>query len=135
MADEMYHTHSSRAKRNLPLSHGDWSSTTAHRLDQQQAGDMIYATATTGALSRLGIGTAGQFLTVNSSGLPEWSSTVSSDRIFEDNIDIELGTGSDTLWMIRRNHCISLIRAQWQPTGTYRQTRTQHSIFIATPRL
>jgi len=97
MADEMYHTHSSRAKRNLPLSHGDWSSTTAHRLDQQQAGDMIYATATTGALSRLGIGTAGQFLTVNSSGLPEWSSTVSSDRIFEDNIDIELGTGSDTL--------------------------------------
>jgi hypothetical protein len=97
MAKEVYHKHSSNVERNKPLTHSEWSSTTAHRVDGGATGDMIYLESSTGGFVGLGIGTSGQFLTVSSSGLPEWSSTITTDRIFEDDIDIELGTGSDAI--------------------------------------
>jgi hypothetical protein len=97
MAKEVYHKHSSNVERNKPLTHSEWSSTTAHRVDGGETGDMIYLESSTGGFVGLGIGTSGQFLTVSSSGLPEWSSTITTDRIFEDDIDIELGTGSDAI--------------------------------------
>jgi hypothetical protein len=97
MAKELYHKHSKNVARNKPMTHAEWSSTTAHRIDGAVAGDLIYMESSTGGFVGLGIGTSGQFLTVSSSGLPEWSSTITTDRIFEDDIDIELGTGSDAL--------------------------------------
>jgi len=97
MAKEVYHKHSSNVQRNKPLSHSEWSSTTAHRIDSQAKGDILYALTNTDGLVGLGIGSSGQFLTVSSSGLPEWSSTITTDRIYEDDIDIELGTGSDAI--------------------------------------
>jgi len=54
------------------LSQTEYESTTGHVLDSQAAGDIIYASSTS-QLSRLGIGTAGKVLAVNSgASAPEY---------------------------------------------------------------
>ena len=58
------------------LSQAEWEGVGTHVLDSQAAGDIIYASSTS-QLSRLGIGTAGKILQVNSgASAPEWTATV-----------------------------------------------------------
>ena len=58
------------------LTQSEYESTSSHILDSQAAGDIIYASSTS-QLSRLGIGTAGKILQVNSgASAPEWTATV-----------------------------------------------------------
>ena len=58
------------------LTQAEYESTASHVLDSQAAGDIIYASSTS-QLSRLGIGTAGKILQVNSgASAPEWTATV-----------------------------------------------------------
>jgi len=71
MADEFKH-----ASAGSQLSQSEYESTTGHVLDSQAAGDIIYASSTT-QLSRLGIGTAGKVLAVNSgASAPEWTAAI-----------------------------------------------------------
>ena len=71
MANEFKH-----ASVGTELTQAEYESTTSHVLDSQAAGDIIYASSTT-QLSRLGIGTAGKILQVNSgASAPEWTATV-----------------------------------------------------------
>ena len=67
MANEFKH-----ASAGSQLSQAEYESITGHVLDSQAAGDIIYASSTT-QLSRLGIGTAGKVLAVNSgASAPEY---------------------------------------------------------------
>lgn len=52
------------------LSQAEWESTAGHVLNSQATGDLIYASSDS-QLTRLGIGSTGQVLTV-SGGLPAW---------------------------------------------------------------
>ena len=71
MANEFKH-----ASVGTELTQAEYESTTSHVLDSQAAGDIIYASSTS-QLSRLGIGTAGKILQVNSgASAPEWTATV-----------------------------------------------------------
>ena len=71
MANELKH-----ASVGSQLSQTEYESITGHTLDSQAAGDIIYASSTT-QLSRLGIGTAGKVLMVNSgASAPEWSAAL-----------------------------------------------------------
>jgi len=70
MANELRHKDVGTA-----LSKSEWEGVTGHILNNQAAGDVIYASSTT-QLSRLGIGAAKQILAVNSAGTaPEWTSS------------------------------------------------------------
>ena len=70
MANELRH-----ADVGTALSKSEWEAVGTHVLNSQAAGDVIYASSTS-QLSRLGIGSANQFLTVNSgASAPEWTSS------------------------------------------------------------
>ena len=70
MANELRH-----ADVGTALSKSEWEAVGTHVLNSQAAGDVIYASSTS-QLSRLGIGSANQFLTVNSGATaPEWTSS------------------------------------------------------------
>jgi hypothetical protein len=58
------------------LSQAEWESTAGHVLNSQATGDTIYASSSS-QLTRLGIGSTGQVLTV-SGGLPAWAGQVAS---------------------------------------------------------
>ena len=58
------------------LSQAEWESTAGHVLNSQATGDVIYASSAS-QLTRLGIGSAGQALTVFSS-LPAWRASATS---------------------------------------------------------
>ena len=71
MANELKHV-----SVGTELTQSEYESTSSHILDSQAAGDIIYASSTS-QLSRLGIGTAGKILQVNSgASAPEWTATV-----------------------------------------------------------
>ena len=71
MANEFKH-----ASVGTELTQAEYEGTSAHVLDSQAAGDIIYASSTT-QLSRLGIGTAGKILQVNSgASAPEWTAAL-----------------------------------------------------------
>tara|TARA_R100001082_G_C4365882_1_gene161921 strand:- start:961 stop:3012 length:2052 start_codon:yes stop_codon:yes gene_type:complete len=58
------------------LTQTEWEAVGGHVFDSQAAGDTVYASSTT-QLSRLGIGTAGKVLMVNSgASAPEWSAAL-----------------------------------------------------------
>ena len=58
------------------LTQAEYEGTASHVLDSQAAGDIIYASSTS-QLSRLGIGTAGKVLHVNSgASAPEWTAAL-----------------------------------------------------------
>ena len=71
MADEFKHV-----SVGTDLSQAEWESTAGHVLNSQATGDVIYASSSS-QLTRLGIGSTGQVLTV-SGGLPAWAGQVSS---------------------------------------------------------
>ncbi len=71
MANEFKH-----ASVGTELTQAEYEGTASHVLDSQAAGDIIYASSTT-QLSRLGIGTAGKVLHVNSgASAPEWTAAL-----------------------------------------------------------
>ena len=71
MANEFKH-----ASVGTELTQAEYEGTASHVLDSQAAGDIIYASSTT-QLSRLGIGTAGKVLQVNSgASAPEWTAAL-----------------------------------------------------------
>jgi len=71
MANEFKH-----ASVGTELTQAEYEGTSAHVLDSQAAGDIIYASSTS-QLSRLGIGTAGKVLHVNSgASAPEWTAAL-----------------------------------------------------------
>ena len=58
------------------LTQAEWEAVGGHVLDSQAAGDIIYASSTS-QLSRLGVGTAGKVLMVNSgASAPEWAAAI-----------------------------------------------------------
>ena len=58
------------------MTQGEYEAVGGHVLDSQAAGDLVYASSTT-QLSRLGIGTAGKVLAVNSGATaPEWAAAI-----------------------------------------------------------
>ena len=70
MANELRH-----ADVGTALSKAEWEGVSAHIFNSQAAGDIPYASSTS-QLSRLGIGSAKQILSVNSAGTaPEWVSS------------------------------------------------------------
>ena len=70
MANELRH-----ADVGTALSKSEWEAVGTHILNSQAAGDVIYASSTS-QLTRLGIGSANQFLAVNSGATaPEWTSS------------------------------------------------------------
>ena len=70
MANELRH-----ADVGTALSKSEWEATGGHIFNSQAAGDIMYASSTS-QLSRLGIGSAGQILQVNSGATaPEWTSS------------------------------------------------------------
>ena len=71
MANEFKH-----ASVGTELTQAEYEGTASHVLDSQAAGDIIYASSTS-QLSRLGIGTAGKVLQVNSgASAPEWTAAL-----------------------------------------------------------
>ena len=71
MANEFKH-----ASVGTELTQAEYEGTSAHVLDSQAAGDIIYASSTS-QLSRLGIGTEGKVLHVNSgASAPEWTAAL-----------------------------------------------------------
>ena len=72
---------------------------TGHILDSQATGDIIYASSSS-VLSRLGVGTNGDLLNLGS-GLPAWTSAISTAKTFADNILLGLGTGADGVLLNR----------------------------------
>jgi len=71
MANEFKH-----ASVGTELTQAEYEGTASHVLDSQAAGDIIYASSTS-QLSRLGIGTAGKILQVNSgASAPEWTAAL-----------------------------------------------------------
>ena len=70
MANELRH-----ADVGTALSKSEWEATGGHIFNSQAAGDIMYASSTS-QLTRLGIGSAGQILQVNSGATaPEWTSS------------------------------------------------------------
>ena len=70
MANELRHADVGTAR-----SKSEWEATGGHIFNSQAAGDIMYASSTS-QLSRLGIGSAGQILQVNSGATaPEWTSS------------------------------------------------------------
>ena len=58
------------------MTQSEYEAVGGHVLDSQAAGDLVYASSTT-QLSRLGIGSAGQVLQVNSgASAPEYTNTI-----------------------------------------------------------
>ena len=73
MANEFQHKSAGSQLTQAEYEHTDG---TGHIFDSQAAGDLAYASSTT-VLSRLGIGTAGKVLMVNSgASAPEWSAAL-----------------------------------------------------------
>ena len=72
MADEFKHK-----AVGTSLTEQEWTGIDTHHIDQQATGDLIYATSAT-QLSRLGIGSAQQFLKV-AGGVPTWDDVDASD--------------------------------------------------------
>ena len=77
------------------LTQAEYEGTASHVLDSQAAGDIIYASSTS-QLSRLGIGTAGKVLHVNSgASAPEWTAALTGvTSIYA--TDLILGEDSQT---------------------------------------
>ena len=70
MANELRH-----ADVGIAISKAEWEAVDTHKFNNQAAGDIPYASSTS-QLSRLGIGSAKQILSVNSAGTaPEWVSS------------------------------------------------------------
>lgn len=66
MANELKH-----GSVGTQLTQAEWEAVGAHVFDSQATGDIAYASSSS-QLSRLGIGEENSFLTVSSSGIPEW---------------------------------------------------------------
>ena len=66
MANELKH-----GSVGTQLTQAEWEAIGAHVFDSQATGDIAYASSSS-QLSRLGIGEENSFLTVSSSGIPEW---------------------------------------------------------------
>jgi len=71
LANELVHLTSDRTSAGT-LTQAEFDSVTAHSLNNQATGDIIYAPGSSGALNRLGIGSANQHLAVSTGGIPEW---------------------------------------------------------------
>lgn len=63
------------------LSQAEWESTAGHVLNSQATGDVIYASSSS-QLTRLGIGSASQVLTVTG-GIPAWVTVAGAETFFE----------------------------------------------------
>ena len=72
---------------------------TSHILDSQATGDIIYASSSS-VLSRLGVGTNGDLLNLGS-GVPAWTSAISTAKTIADDILLGLGTGADGVLLNR----------------------------------
>ena len=88
MANELSHQADARASAGV-LTQAENDSITAHQFDSQAIGDLAYASSST-QLSRLGIGTPGQFLAV-SAGLPTWTAALT----LVDDANLPFGTDAD----------------------------------------
>ena len=76
------------------LSQAEWESITGHSFASQATGDILYASSTT-QLSRLAKGTDGDILNL-ASNIPAWTSTITTNKTFNDDISILFGTsGAD----------------------------------------
>ena len=77
------------------MTQSEYEAVGGHVLDSQAAGDLVYASSTT-QLSRLGIGTAGKVLQVNSgASAPEWTAALTGvTSIFA--TDIKIGEDDQT---------------------------------------
>lgn len=83
------------------LTQAEWEQTdgTGHQLDSQATGDIVYASSAT-VLSRLGVGTNGDLLNLGS-GIPAWTSAISTAKTVADDILLGLGTGADGVLLNR----------------------------------
>ena len=90
MANELKHV-----SVGTELTQSEYESTSSHILDSQAAGDIIYASSTS-QLSRLGIGTAGKILQVNSgASAPEWTAALTGVTSIHAT-DLNIGEDSQT---------------------------------------
>tara|TARA_Y100000310_G_scaffold50965_1_gene47030 strand:- start:5017 stop:6549 length:1533 start_codon:yes stop_codon:yes gene_type:complete len=79
-------------KANGLITLEDYVDIEGHRLAGQQVGDLIYVDDERGGPVRLAVGTAGQFLRVNSGATaPEWSDTLSADSFVADGFGLTIG--------------------------------------------
>ena len=76
------------------LSQAEWESTAGHVLNSQATGDLIYASSAS-QLTRLGIGSTSQVLTV-SGGLPAWAAGATSDVVLAGSSTVATATTSLT---------------------------------------
>ena len=77
------------------MTQSEYEAVGGHVLDSQAAGDLVYASSTT-QLSRLGIGTAGKVLQVNSgASAPEWTAAITGVTSIHAT-DLIIGEDSET---------------------------------------
>lgn len=90
MANELIHT-----DVGTSLTETEYDAITAHQFNSQAVGDILYASSTS-QLSRLGVGSDGAFLTL-ASGKPAWAGIGGASALqVNDNVNVALGTGSDS---------------------------------------
>ena len=111
MANEFRH-----ADVGTQLTQAEWESVTAHQLNGQATGDLMYGSSPT-QLSRLGVGTADQVLVV-SGGVPSWSSDLNVSLVVLAQVnDGNSGAGTKNIdWSAGNKHTITLTG---NPTFTF----------------
>jgi hypothetical protein len=89
------------------LSQSEYESITAHKLDSQAVGDLIYA-STTEQLSRLEIDTAGKLLQVNSGATaPEWTAAITGvTTLYNNGLILGYGASDATINFATDNNII-----------------------------
>tara|TARA_A100001515_G_scaffold144524_1_gene148844 strand:+ start:20809 stop:22722 length:1914 start_codon:yes stop_codon:yes gene_type:complete len=100
------------------MTQSEYEAVGGHILDSQAAGDLVYASSTT-QLSRLGIGTAGKVLAVNSGATaPEWTADIFATdlRVGEDSqTAIDFGTANEIDFKVDNANRLTLTASALYP--------------------
>ena len=100
------------------MTQSEYEAVGGHVLDSQAAGDLVYASSTT-QLSRLGIGTAGKVLAVNSGATaPEWTADIFATdlRVGEDSqTAIDFGTANEIDFKVDNANRLTLTASALYP--------------------
>jgi len=106
------------------MTQSEYEAVGGHVLDSQAAGDLVYASSTT-QLSRLGIGTAGKVLAVNSGATaPEWTAAITgvtsiyaTDLIIGEDAEtaIDFGTNNEIDFKVDNANRLTLTASALYP--------------------
>ena len=101
------------------MTQSEYEAVGGHVLDSQAAGDLVYASSTT-QLSRLGIGSAGQVLQVNSgASAPEYTNTIYNSGLIlgygASDATINFATDNNIIFKIDNTAQIKLVDGVLQP--------------------